>query len=193
MIISDPASDLSIKEANKAGKRQLSGVQNPCPPAQGGARHKPLSIKDKISEWEGKRELPTPTLAPGRKADGPEDYLTSCVMGRRSSDGVRAWVTEVQDGTRPETESKENERNKGVVKVGGQDAEPRQDLSQPAGQLAPGLGRGREPRLGKQRFPNDSLSVLRQVKKLEQALKDGSAGLDPQLPGTCFSPHCLPD
>ncbi|XP_072633536.1 DENN domain-containing protein 2A isoform X3 [Canis lupus baileyi] len=193
MIISDPASDLSIKEANKAGKRQLSGVQNPCPPAQGGARHKPLSIKDKISEWEGKRELPTPTLAPGRKADGPEDYLTSCVMGRRSSDGVRAWVTEVQDGTRPETESKENERNKGVMKVGGQDAEPRQDLSQPAGQLAPGLGRGREPRLGKQRFPNDSLSVLRQVKKLEQALKDGSAGLDPQLPGTCYSPHCLPD
>ncbi|XP_077915772.1 DENN domain-containing protein 2A isoform X4 [Halichoerus grypus] len=191
MIISDPASDLSAKEASKVGKRQLSGIQNPCPPARGGALHKPLSIKDKISEWEGKKELPTP--APGRKADGQEDYLMSCVMGRRSSDGVRAWVTEVQDGTRPETESKENERNKGAVKVGGQDAEPRQDLSQPAGQLAPSLGRGREPRLGKQRFPNDSLSVLRQVKKLEQALKDGSAGLDPQLPGTCYSPHCLPD
>ncbi|XP_034494011.1 DENN domain-containing protein 2A isoform X6 [Ailuropoda melanoleuca] len=191
MIISDPASDLSAKEASKVGKRPLSGVQNPCPPARGGALHKSLSIKDKISEWEGKRELPTP--APSRKADGQEDYLMSCVMGRRSSDGVRAWSTEVQDGARPETESKENERNKGVVKVGGQDAEPRQDLSQPAGQLAPSLGRGREPRLGKQRFPNDSLSVLRQVKKLEKALKDGSAGLDPQLPGTCYSPHCLPD
>ncbi|XP_032161549.1 DENN domain-containing protein 2A isoform X3 [Mustela erminea] len=191
MIISDPASGLSAKEASKAGKRQLGGVQNPCPPAQGGALHKPLSIKDKISKWEGKKELPTP--APCRRADGQEDYLMSCVMGRRSSDGVRAWVTEVQDGTRPETESKENERNKGVMKVGGQDAEPRQDLSQPARQLASSLGRGREPRLGKQRFPNDSLSVLRQVKKLEQALKDGSAGLDPQLPGTCYSPHCLPD
>ncbi|XP_046952738.1 DENN domain-containing protein 2A [Lynx rufus] len=191
MIISDSASDLNAKEASKArGKRQLGGVENPCLSARGGARPKPLSIKDKISEWEGRKELPAP--APGRKADGQEDYLTSCVMGR-SSDGVRAWGTEAQDGTRPEAESKEDERNKGLVKVRGQDAEPRQDLSQPTEQPAPSLGRGREPRPGKQRLPNDSLSVLRQVEKLEQALKDGSAGLDPQLPGTCYSPHCLPD
>ncbi|XP_043445651.1 DENN domain-containing protein 2A isoform X3 [Prionailurus bengalensis] len=191
MIISDSASDLNAKEASKArGKRQLGGVENPCLSARGGARPKPLSIKDKISEWEGRKELPTP--APGRKADGQEDYLTSCVMGR-SSDGVRAWGTEAQDGTRPEAESKEDERNKGLVKVRGQDAEPRQDLSQPTEQPAPSLGRGRESRPGKQRLPNDSLSVLRQVEKLEQALKDGSAGLDPQLPGTCYSPHCLPD
>ncbi|XP_026957526.1 DENN domain-containing protein 2A isoform X1 [Sagmatias obliquidens] len=191
MIISDPASDLGTKGASRAGKRQLSSVQNPCPPARGRAWHKSLSIKDKISEWEGKKELPTP--APGRKADGQEDYLTSCVMERRSSDGSRTRVTEAQNGTRLDAESREDERNKGVVKVGAQDAEQRQDLSQPARELAPSLGRGREPRLGKQRFQNDSLSVLKQVEKLEQALKDGSAGLDPQLPGTCYSPHCLPD
>ncbi|XP_074223015.1 DENN domain-containing protein 2A isoform X4 [Camelus bactrianus] len=192
MIISDPASDLSAKGASRAGKRQLDGVQNPCPLARGGARHKSLSIKDKISEWEGKKELPTP--APGRKADGQEDYLPSCVqMERRCGDGARTRVTEAQNGTRQETESKENERNTGIVKVGAQDAERKQDLSQPARELAPSVGRGREPRLGKQRFQNDSLSVLKQVKKLEQALKDGSAGLDPQLPGTCYSPHCLPD
>ncbi|MBW01543.1 DENN domain-containing protein 2A, partial [Eschrichtius robustus] len=191
MIISDPASDLATKGASRAGKRQLSSVQNPCPPARGGAWHKSLSIKDKISEWEGKKELPTP--APGRKADGQEDYLTSCVMERRSRDGSRTRVAEAQDGTRLDAESREDERNKAVVKVGAQDAEQRQDLSQPARELAPSLGRGREPRLGKQRFQNDSLSVLKQVEKLEQALKDGSAGLDPQLPGTCYSPHCLPD
>ncbi|KAM9078023.1 DENN domain-containing protein 2A isoform 2-T3 [Megaptera novaeangliae] len=191
MIISDPASDLGTKGASRAGKRQLSSVQNPCPPARGGAWHKSLSIKDKISEWEGKKELPTPT--PGRKADGQEDYLTSCVTERRSHDGSRTRVAEAQDGTRLDAESREDERNKGVVKVGAQDAEQRQDLSQPARELAPSLGRGREPRLGKQRFQNDSLSVLKQVEKLEQALKDGSAGLDPQLPGTCYSPHCLPD
>ncbi|XP_070122106.1 DENN domain-containing protein 2A isoform X6 [Equus przewalskii] len=191
MTISDPASDVSAKEASRAGKRQLTGVQNPCPPGRGGARHKSLSIKDKISEWEGKKELPT--TAAGRKADEQEDYLTSCVMERRSSDGVRTLVTEAQNGTRLETESKEDERNKGVVRVEGQDAERRQDLSQPAREPAPSLGKGRERRLGQQRFQNDSLSVLKQVKKLEQALKDGSAGLDPQLPGTCYSPHCLPD
>ncbi|KAM5205022.1 DENN domain-containing protein 2A isoform 3-T3 [Hipposideros larvatus] len=191
LIISDPASELGAKEASRAGRRQLSGLQNSCPPARGGARQASLSIKDKISEWEGKREAPT--SAPGRKADGQEDYLPSCVTKRRSSDGVRTRATETQNGTRLETESKENERNKRAVEVGGQGAGRRPDLSQPAGELAPSSGRGREPRLGKQRFQNDSLSVLKQVKKLEQALKDGSAGLDPQLPGTCYSPHCLPD
>ncbi|KAM7245018.1 hypothetical protein CapIbe_003544 [Capra ibex] len=189
MIISDSASDLSAKGTSRAGKRQLGSVQDPCPPAQGRARHMSLSIKDKISEWEGKRELPTP--APGRKADGQEGYLMSYVTERRSSDGSRARVTEAQNGTRLDMESREDEQNK--VKVRAQDAEQRPDLSQPAREPAPSLGRGREPRLGKQRFQNDSLSVLKQVKKLEQALKDGSAGLDPQLPGTCYSPHCLPD
>lgn len=115
----------------------------------------------------------------------------SCVTERRSSDGLRTRVTEAQNGARLDVESREDERNQ--VKVRAQDAEQRPDLSQPARELAPSLGRGREPRLGKQRFQNDSLSVLKQVKKLEQALKDGSAGLDPQLPGTCYSPHCLPD
>uniref|UniRef100_A0A8D0MFW3 DENN domain containing 2A n=1 Tax=Sus scrofa TaxID=9823 RepID=A0A8D0MFW3_PIG len=191
MIISDPGSDLSAKGTSRAGKRQHSGVQNPCPPARGGARHKSLSIKDKISEWEGKRESPAP--APGRKTDGQEDYLPSCVMERRGSEGARTRAREAQNGTRLGPESKEDARNKGAAEVRAWDAEGRQDPSQPARELAPRAARGREPSLSKQRFQNDSLSVLNQVKKLEQALKDGSAGLDPQLPGTCYSPHCLPD
>lgn len=192
MIISDPASELSAKEASRTGRRLLGGIPNSCPPARGGARHTSLSIKDKISEWEGKKESPTPAPAPGRKADGQEDYLPPCVM-KRGSDSMRTRVTEAQNGTRPDAESKENERNRGAVDVGGQDAGRRLDGSQPARELAPSSGRGREPRPGKQRFQNDNLSVLKQVKKLEQALKDGSAGLDPQLPGTCYSLHCLPD
>ncbi|XP_037370347.1 DENN domain-containing protein 2A isoform X1 [Talpa occidentalis] len=189
MIISDPASELSAKEASRAGRKQLGGLPNPCPPARGGARHKSLSIKDKISEWEGKKEWPAP--AAGRKVDGPEAYLPACVMERRRSDGGRTRVAEAQNGSRPETESPEKERNKGVLRVGGQDAERRQDLSQPDRELASSMAGC--PRLGKQRLQHDSLSVQKQVKKLEQALKDGSAGLDPQLPGTCYSPHCLPD
>ncbi|KAL0618295.1 DENN domain-containing protein 2A [Plecturocebus cupreus] len=186
MIISDPAA-----EASRAGKKQLRGIQNPCPSARAGPRHKPLNIKDKISEWEGKKEVPTP--APSRRADGQEDSLPSCVVERRSSDGVRTQVTETKNGMKPETESAEKERNKRAVKVGGQDSEPGQDLRQPDREVDSSWGRGREPRLGKLRFQNDHLSVLKQVKKLEQALKDGSAGLDPQLPGTCYSPHCPPD
>ncbi|CAK6434389.1 unnamed protein product [Pipistrellus nathusii] len=189
MIISDPASGLNAKEASKSGRRQLSGVQNLCPPARGRAGHKSLSIKDKISEWEGKRESPTP--APSRKANGQEDYLASCISDRRCDDGVMTQVTAAENGTRLERESKENERNKERVEVVRQNAERR--LDQPARELSPSMGKGLELKLSKQRFQNDSLSVLVQVKKLEQALKDGVAGLDLQLPGTCYSPHCVPD
>lgn len=186
MIISDPAA-----EASRAGKKQLGGVQNPCSSARAGPRHKSLNIKDKISEWEGKKEVPAP--APSRRADAQGDYLTSCLVERRSSDGVRTQVTEAKNGMRPGTESTEKERNKGAVNVAGQDPEPGQGLSQPDREVDPSWSRGREPRLGKLRFQNDHLSVLKQVKKLEQALKDGSAGLDPQPPGTCYSPHCPPE
>uniref|UniRef100_A0A2K5MFJ3 DENN domain containing 2A n=1 Tax=Cercocebus atys TaxID=9531 RepID=A0A2K5MFJ3_CERAT len=186
MIISDPAA-----EASRAGKKQLGGVQNPCSSARAGPRHKSLNIKDKISEWEGKKEVPAP--APSRRADAQGDYLTSCLVERRSSDGVRTQVTEAKNGMRPGTESTEKQRNKGAVNVAGQDPEPGQDLSEPDREVDPSWSRGREPRLGKLRFQNDHLSVLKQVKKLEQALKDGSAGLDPQLPGTCYSPHCPPE
>ncbi|XP_011850888.1 PREDICTED: DENN domain-containing protein 2A [Mandrillus leucophaeus] len=186
MIISDPAA-----EASRAGKKQLGGVQNPCSPARAGPRHKSLNIKDKISEWEGKKEVPAP--APSRRADAQGDYLTSCLVERRSSDGVRTQVTEAKNGMRPGTENTEKQRNKGAVNVAGQDPEPGQDLSLPDREVDPSWSRGREPRLGKLRFQNDHLSVLKQVKKLEQALKDGSAGLDPQLPGTCYSPHCPPE
>ncbi|XP_030788642.1 DENN domain-containing protein 2A isoform X3 [Rhinopithecus roxellana] len=186
MIISDPAA-----EASRAGKKQLRGAQNPCSSARAGPWHKSLNIKDKISEWEGKKEVAAP--APSRRADAQGDYLTSCVVERRSSDGVRTQVTEAKNGMRLGTESTEKERNKGAVNVVGQDPEPGQDLSQPDREVDPSWSRGREPRLGKLRFQNDHLSVLKQVKKLEQALKDGSAGLDPQLPGTCYSPHCPPE
>lgn len=190
MIISGPAADLGPREASRAGRKQLGGIQNPHPCGRAGAQHKALSIKDKISEWEGKKELPA--AAPSRRADEQEDYLPSCMMERRSSGVARTRVAEAKNGTRPETEGPESERCRGAVKAGGQDAESRPDLDHPDGEPEPGVGRGREQRLCKPRFQNDHLSVLKQVKKLEQALKDGSAGLDPQLPGTCYSPHCLP-
>uniref|UniRef100_A0A286XU40 DENN domain containing 2A n=1 Tax=Cavia porcellus TaxID=10141 RepID=A0A286XU40_CAVPO len=38
----------------------------------------------------------------------------------------------------------------------------------------------------------DPRTVLTQVQRLERALQDGSAGLDPQPPGTCYSAPALP-
>ncbi|XP_077896781.1 DENN domain-containing protein 2A isoform X6 [Ictidomys tridecemlineatus] len=190
MIISGPAVDLGPNEASRAGRKQLGGVQNLRPCTRAGARHKAFSIKDKISEWEGKKELPT--AAPSRLVDEQEDYGPSCMLERGSSEVVRTRVAEGKNGMRPETESLESERWRGAVNVGGPDIERRPDLGHLEGEPEACGNRGREPRLWKPHFQNDHLSVLKQVKKLEQALKDGSAGLDPQLPGTCYSPHCLP-
>uniref|UniRef100_A0A8C5KZR8 DENN domain containing 2A n=1 Tax=Jaculus jaculus TaxID=51337 RepID=A0A8C5KZR8_JACJA len=178
VIISGPAADLSAKEG---GRRRQLEVQTPGPSTQARGRPQPLSIKDKISEWEGKREPPVP--APARKVDGPEDCLPPCGVERKGSEATRT-----RNGLRPETESLENDISR-TAGAGDQGAGPHRA----AGPPEPGQRRGREPKPSKPRCQSDHLSVLKQVKRLEQALKDGSAGLDPQLPGTCYSPHCLPD
>nr|XP_045016648.1 DENN domain-containing protein 2A isoform X2 [Jaculus jaculus] len=182
VIISGPAADLSAKEG---GRRRQLEVQTPGPSTQARGRPQPLSIKDKISEWEGKREPPVP--APARKVDGPEDCLPPCGVERKGSEATRT-----RNGLRPETESLENDISR-TARAGDQGAGPQPDLSRAAGPPEPGQRRGHEPKPSKPRCQSDHLSVLKQVKRLEQALKDGSAGLDPQLPGTCYSPHCLPD
>lgn len=177
MIISGPAADLGAKEATRSLKK------NPGPSARARAQPQPLSIKDKISKWEGKKELPTSD--PPRQTDGQEDCLPSCRVERRGSE-----LTRIKNGMRPETESLQNDsRARSVC----QDTERLPGLRQNDGQPEPSQHRGRELKPSDLRFQSDHLSVLRQVKRLEKALKDGSAGLDPQLPGTCYSPHCLPD
>lgn len=178
MTVSGPPADLSATEAGRPGRKQLSGVQSPCPSAAAAARHRVLSIKDKISEWEGKKE--SPAAAPARRADGAAGHLQPCAGERRGGDGCGR------------AQGAETERGGGGVTAKRQDAARRPDLSQPDGEPEAGWGRSQEPRCGR-RLPSDQLSVLKQVEKLEQALKDGSAGLDPQMPGTCYSPHCLPD
>lgn len=182
MTISGLTADLTAKEASRPSRKQLSDIQNSCPSFRAGARHKSLSIKDKISEWEGKKELAG--SASGRRTDGEGECPQSCVT-ERSGEAVRPRASEPKDRERPGTEHVEKERHRRGIRAKGQDApELGQDRSQPDGELEARSAR---------RVPNDHLSVLKQVKKLEQALKDGSAGLDPQPPGTCYSPHCLPE
>ncbi|XP_043822186.1 DENN domain-containing protein 2A isoform X2 [Dromiciops gliroides] len=195
MFISDPAVDLSAKEGSRAMKRQGSVAQNPCPTRRANARHNSLSIKDKISEWEGKKELPAPPI--GKKEDGQgsqgEDKA-SCVPEQVSRDSVQIKKVGAKNAPAQEPNSKENERNVGTVSVRVQGTErARQDLTERDGDSDLNVAGVRGKKLGKPKVQKDSLSVLRQVKKLEQVLKEGAADLHPQLPGTYYSPHCLPD
>ncbi|KAM5255771.1 DENN domain-containing protein 2A [Ctenodactylus gundi] len=190
VVIRDPAVDLRAKNASNARRRQLSGAQNPSTPTRTGAQHKPCGIRDKISAWEGKSELPS--AAPGGQIAEQEDH-PPCVVNRRGGEVQRTGDIEASNGVRPHAGSMEGERSRGMVRTGEQDTEWRPDPGPPSGGPEADPGRGCAPRPGKARLRNHHLSVLKQVRRLEQALKDGSAGLDPQLPGTCYSPHCLPD
>lgn len=85
---------------------------------------------------------------------------------------------------------KENERKAGTQKGTGQAAE-RKGEAQKDEETEFSPGKCKEVKSGKWEVQKENLSVLSQVKKLEQALKDGSAELQPQLPGTYYSPQCL--
>ncbi|KAL6030190.1 hypothetical protein STEG23_030443, partial [Scotinomys teguina] len=183
MIISGPAADFGAKEASRPSKKQLGSVQNPGSSTR--AQPQPLSIKDKISKWEGKKEPPAPE--PARQTDGQENCLPPCGVERRGSE-----VSRTRNGVRLESESLGNEGRRTARNVC-QDTDRWPGLRQSDGQSKPSPHRGLELKPSDLRFQTDHLSVLKQVKRLEKALKDGSAGLDPQLPGTCYSPHCLPD
>uniref|UniRef100_G3TBX4 DENN domain containing 2A n=1 Tax=Loxodonta africana TaxID=9785 RepID=G3TBX4_LOXAF len=173
VVLNGPAPELQAGDSSRAGERQLHSILNPCPTTRGWVRHR---IKDKISEWEGKKEPLVP--APGKKADGQEADVASCVPERRGSDAARTGVPEAETGSQPEAESTEEAGSEGPVRARGQEAAWRPEVA----------WQGGEP--GTLHPVKDSLSVLRQVRRLEQALKDGSARLAPQLPGTCYSLQC---
>ncbi|KAM4873871.1 DENN domain-containing protein 2A [Thomomys bottae] len=174
MITGSPTAVLSPREAGRPGRP-------PRPCSRAGAQPKPLSIKDKISEWEGKKEPPT---ALGSGVEGSEENLAPSTMDQ-GDEGGRTRLSDTRNELKPHSESPETDCR--TVRWRGPDT----DLGQTDGDAS--QGRGREARVGKPHFQSNHHSVLKQVKRLEQALKDGSAGLDPQLPGTCYSPHCLPD
>ncbi|XP_051008388.1 DENN domain-containing protein 2A [Acomys russatus] len=186
MTVSGPAADLGAKEAGRPLKKQPGSVRNPGPSAHTRGQPQPLSIKDKISKWEGKQE--PPASEPARQADGQENHPPPCSrLERRDSEATRT-----KNEMRLETQSLESD-SRGTGRTVGQDAERWPGLRQTDAQPEPSQHRGREPKPSALRFQSDHLSVLGQVKRLEKALRDGSAGLQPQLPGTCYSPHCLPD
>ncbi|KAG6931841.1 DENN domain containing 2A [Chelydra serpentina] len=189
MIISDPSVDLNVKESSKIIRRQIGGTQNLQSSGKISLRNKPFSIKDKISEWEGKKETPSPLVSRKEEEQGvkEEHKMSGEVLGPRKVDTKRLITWELEcKGT-----GKENERRVGISKGMGQGTERKVEMQEKEEEIDSGVGKCKEVKGGKWEVQKENLSVLTQVKKLEQALKEGSAELQPQLPGTYYSPHCL--
>ncbi|XP_010564565.1 PREDICTED: DENN domain-containing protein 2A isoform X3 [Haliaeetus leucocephalus] len=193
MIISDPSVDLNVKENSKIIRRQIGGTQNIRSPGKIALRNKSFSIKDKISEWEGKKETQS---APRREEEQGvrEEHKVPCVTEKTSGEALVTRKVETKRLMNWELEckgaGKENERKTGTQKGTGQAAE-RKGEAQKDEEVESSPVKCKEVKGGKWEVQKENLSVLSQVKKLEQALKDGSAELQPQLPGTYYSPQCL--
>ncbi|XP_065514796.1 DENN domain-containing protein 2A isoform X3 [Caloenas nicobarica] len=193
MIINDPSVDLNVKENSKIIRRQIGDSQNIRSPGKIGLRNKSFSIKDKISEWEGKKETKS---APRREEEQgvKEEHKMPCVTEKTSGEALVTQKVETKRLMNWEMErkgtGKENERKVGTLK-GTEQAAERKGESKRDGGMEFSPGKCKEVKGGKWEVQKENLSVLSQVKKLEQALKEGSAELQPQLPGTYYSPQCL--
>nr|XP_060632820.1 DENN domain-containing protein 2A isoform X1 [Anolis sagrei ordinatus] len=194
MIIGDPSVDLSIRESGKIIPKQMGGTQNLRAVGKVSLKDKPLSIREKISEWEGKKETLSPGTTWKEEDQGVKEDLSSFLgvvekMARETAatrdvetKRLISWQLECKRA------SKENERRIQSVKNAGQQKERKIDGRFRDGELNSNIGRSAEMKKDTQK---DNISVLSQVKKLEQALKGGSAELQPQLPGTYYSPNFL--
>ncbi|XP_064011566.1 DENN domain-containing protein 2A isoform X1 [Pogoniulus pusillus] len=193
MIISDPSVDLNVKENNKIIRGQIGGTQNIQTLGKTGLRNKSFSIRDKISEWEGKKEAQS---APRREEEqgAKEEHRLPCVPEKMSGEALVTRKVETKRLLNRELErkgaGKENEWRAGIQKARGQAVEQKGEV-QKSEEVQSNPGKCKEVKGGKWEIQKENLSVLSQVKKLEQALKDGSAELQPQLPGTYYSPQCL--
>ncbi|NWU92754.1 DEN2A protein, partial [Upupa epops] len=194
MIISDPSVDLNSKETSKIIRRQRGGTQSARSAGQTGLGSKSFSIKDKISEWEGKKELQSVPCREEEQQVVKEEHSVPCVTEKTSEEAIATCKVETKRVMSWELEckgaDKENERKAGTPRGTGQAAERKRE-AQKDKEVESSPGKCKEVKGGKREVQKENLSVLSQVKKLEQALKDSSAELQPQLPGTYYSPQCL--
>ncbi|XP_075458770.1 DENN domain-containing protein 2A isoform X2 [Ascaphus truei] len=176
MIINDPVMELNVKESSQILKKQL-GSPHKFPSPHKVTLKKTSSIKDKISQWEGKREAQSPVLnrkegAQVKRQDSGES-LPEKVVG----DGKTRQKGSIKRMLSWEMESKEIEKRDSsrTEKRTEKEADPSTDKLQELTTSS----------------KKDQPSVLSQVKRFERSLKEGPAEAHPQLPGTYYSPHCL--
>ncbi|KAM5170865.1 DENN domain-containing protein 2A isoform 1-T1 [Mantella aurantiaca] len=180
MIISDPVMEINVKDQGLIIKKQLGNTKS-SPSPQKITLKKTSSIKDKISEWEGKKETMSPNL--GRK-----ELIT---VKRQDSFGTTFVDTTVEDGR---NRQKVNFKRMFSWEMDNKDIEQRE--SQKFEKKAEKEASLTTERLQEQvtgTKKDQGPTVQNQVKKFERSLKDSNADGLPQLPGTYYSPQCLLD
>nr|DBA30429.1 TPA: hypothetical protein GDO54_006406 [Pyxicephalus adspersus] len=179
MIINDPVMEINVKDPGLIIKKQLGNTKS-SPSPQKITLKKTSSIKDKISEWEGKKETLSPNL--GRKEP--------ISVKRQDSFGTTFGDTIVDNGR--------NRQKVNIKRMFSWEMENK-DIEQRESQKVEKKTE-KEPSLTTERLQEqvtdtnkDLTTVLNQVKKFERSLKDSTADGLPQLPGTYYSPQCLLD
>ncbi|XP_077325400.1 DENN domain-containing protein 2A [Lithobates pipiens] len=179
MIINDPVMEINVKDPGLIIKKQLGNTKS-SPSPQKITLKKTSSIKDKISEWEGKKETLSPNL-------GREEPTT---VKRQDSFGTTFVDTAVDDGR---NRQKVNIKRMFSWEMENKDIEQRE--SQKFEKKTEKDDTLTTERL-QEKFTctkKDQTTVLNQVKRFERSLKDSPADGLPQLPGTYYSPQCLLD
>ncbi|OCT86081.1 DENN domain-containing protein 2A [Xenopus laevis] len=200
MIISDQVVDLGVKEQGHILKKQLSSPPQKIP------LKKTSSIKDKISEWEEKKETQSPVLSRKESVHLKRQDSSGPVSGETNGNGTiqpspllsRKELVPIkrQDSTGlsssdivvPESKM----RSKGSVKrmfswEMDNNQKDSSKVEKPTDRETDQNAERETPSGNKK----DQTTVLNQVKRFERSLKDSPVDLQPQLPGTYYSPQCL--
>ncbi|XP_068134370.1 DENN domain-containing protein 2A [Hyperolius riggenbachi] len=179
MIINDPVMEINVKDPGLIIKKQL-GSNKTSPSPQKITLKKTSSIKEKISEWEGKKETQSPVL--GRK--------DSKTLKRQDSAGTTFGDINVDDGR---NRQKGNFKKMFSWEMDNKDLELKD--SQKVEKKIEKEANASTERVQEQVIgaKMDQATVLNQVKRFERSLKESPSDISPQLPGTYYSPQCLLD
>ncbi|KAG8438666.1 hypothetical protein GDO86_005017 [Hymenochirus boettgeri] len=205
MILKDPVMDFSAKEQGHILKDQLGSMQLSSPPQKVPLK-KTSSIKEKISEWEGKKEAQSPVLS--RKG--------SVQLKRQDSSGQFSGDNGIADGkikqsplpTRKESLPIKRQDSAGTFSgnIGVTEGKLRQkgnvkrmfswEMDSKESENKDLKLTEKEKDLNVERLQDnvakkDQKTVLSQVKRFERSFKDSPVDVQPQFPGTYYSPQCL--
>ncbi|XP_043944181.1 DENN domain-containing protein 2A isoform X2 [Protopterus annectens] len=193
LTIGEPVMDLTVKDHGINVKKQL---KNPTlPVSKSNFKNKNISIKEKISEWEGKRETLSPVLK--RKESNlmkKEESLCPFIAEKKKGDFEGDKIENKKLATREllNKAGKENERKEdtGWPKING--IEKKQEGTDRGERISLSTERNKVLNDEKKTEPQkENTSVLNHVKKFEQVLKESPVQSQPQLPGNYYSPQCL--
>ncbi|XP_069484914.1 DENN domain-containing protein 2A isoform X2 [Ambystoma mexicanum] len=184
MLISEPTMDLGAKEPNKILRRQLGSPQRPPPPNKANEK-KVCNIKDKISEWEGKRETPSPLLSRKEVDWGKKNETAVPSVTEKAGERTGHRTMPPRKLLSRESESKENDART-------KQPEKKLERKEIGDKGESTLGKSTDVKsANKRESDKDIPSVLCQVKMFEQVLKEGPTEVAAQFPGTYYSPQCL--